>query len=146
QKLAGLRGVALGPDKEKAAGALLEALTTMDRQIQLAAAQLTARVGAEVGQKVLERFDSLPAPSQAALLGACADRAIAGVKEKAMAAMNSGDSSVRAAAYESLGSVGDSATALMLAKVAAQKNGMEKNAARDSIAKIRGGDVDSALL
>jgi len=43
-------------------------LTTKDRQIQLAAAQLTAQAGPAVGGKILESFDSLPADSQAALL------------------------------------------------------------------------------
>jgi HEAT repeat protein len=146
QKLAGLRGVALGTDHEKAVELLLEALTTRDTQSQLAAAQLAAQAGPAVAGKILESFNSLPAVSQAAVLVACGDRAIPGVKEKALAATSSSDSAVRAAAFEALGSVGDEATALMLAKMAAQKGGVEKNAARESIAKIRGADVDGALL
>src|SRR5438552_4026110 len=56
QKLAGLRGVALGSVPQTAVEGLLDALKSKDKQIQLAAAQLAARATPEVGRKVLEQF------------------------------------------------------------------------------------------
>src|SRR6266850_2250756 len=146
QKLAGLRGLALGVASEKAVEALLDALSSKDLQIQLTAAQLTAQAGPKVAAKVLESFDRIPPAAQAALLGALGDRAVAGAKETALEAINSRESTVRVAAIGALGSLGDASTALMLAQLAAQKSGAEQSAARESIAKIRGTDVDEALL
>ncbi len=146
QKLAGLRGVALSSVEEKAVGALNDALKNSDRQIQLAAAQLTAQVGGQVAEKVLGDFDELPPAAQAALLSALGDKGNAAAKERALAAMNSPQAQVRVAAIVALGTLGDASTALMLAQSAARKSGTEQAAARESIGKIRGGDVDEKLL
>ncbi|HEV8291047.1 MAG TPA: HEAT repeat domain-containing protein [Tepidisphaeraceae bacterium] len=146
QKLAGLRGVAVSGDSEKAVAALVDALSSKDVQIQLAAAQLSVQAGPQVAGKVLESFDRIPASAQAALLSALGDRAVNGAKEKALEAINSRQAAVRVAAIGALGSLGDQTTALMLAKLASQKSGAEQAAARESVSRIRGTDVDAALL
>jgi len=87
EKLAGLRGVALSGDTEKATKTLLDALSNKDLQVQLTAAQLAARAGPAVAEKVLGSFEQLPAAAQGAVLLALADRGVAGVKEKALEAM-----------------------------------------------------------
>ncbi|HEV8604799.1 MAG TPA: HEAT repeat domain-containing protein [Tepidisphaeraceae bacterium] len=146
QKLAGLRGAALSSLQEKAVAALLDALANNDLQIQLTAAQLAAQAGPQVASKILDSFDRLPPASQAALLVALADRGIASAKDKAQNAIKSSDSTVRVAALQALGSLGDASTAMMLAELAAEKTGAEQTTARESIAKIRGTDVDAVLL
>ncbi|HEV8378795.1 MAG TPA: HEAT repeat domain-containing protein [Tepidisphaeraceae bacterium] len=146
QKLAGLRGVALSGASDTAVSTLIDALSNKDVQIQLAAAQLSAQAGPQVAGKVLESFDQIPATAQAALLSALGDRAVTGAKEKALEAINSRQAAVRIAAIGALGSLGDASTALMLAKLASQKSGAEQAAARESIGRIRGTDVDAALL
>jgi len=146
QKLAGLRGIALGGDQEKAVATLVDALSNKDAQIELTAAQLAARAGPAVAARVLEKFEQLPPPSQGALLMALGDREVAGAKDKAMEAINSPQASVRVAAIGALGSLGDASTALMLAQMASEKRGTEQAAARESIARIRGADVDASLL
>src|SRR5207244_1052813 len=53
---------------------------------------------------------------------------------------------VRLAGITALGSVGDAQTAVSLAKLASARKGAEQNAARESLAKIRGNDVDDTLM
>jgi HEAT repeat protein len=145
-KLGVLRAVVISPDKAKAAELLLDSLIGVDQQLQMTAAQLAASSDPDTARKIFNGFDSYPPTSQAAILAAYAERQIPGTKDKAVASITAEDPAVRRAALTALASVGDAATAVMLAKIAAERTGAEQTAARDSIARIRGNDVDAAMM
>jgi len=125
---------------------LTEALQGDDRAAQLAALPLVREIG---GPEATESFASLlgkTSPAlQVALLEALSQRGD-GTAARFVVGALAPSGPVRIAALRTLGELGDASVVPLLARTAAEAAGEEQEAARQSLAQLRRGDVQQALL
>jgi hypothetical protein len=89
---------------------------------------------------------NLSAKSQVQLLSALGDRGDAAARPAVVAAVKAENQSVRIAALRALGQLGDNSSVELLAQAAAGAKGAEQKAARDSLYRLRGPNVDKVIL
>jgi HEAT repeat protein len=121
---------------------LMEALHGNDLRLQAVA--ITALMPNAAGQLAAE----MPKLSEAArlrILGLLAERGDASALPAFTAALNSPSRPVRLAALQGAGSVGDASVISVLAGIAAAGDDAERNAARASLARIRGKASDQMV-
>ena len=101
------------------------------------------------GEEATRMFAGLLAAAsseqKALLLIALADRADPAAEGAVLAAMDDEDEAVRIAALDALGAVGSASCAVRLTEAAASSKGRERDAARGSLARLRGGGVNGVL-
>jgi HEAT repeat protein len=90
-------------------------------------------------------LDTVPAATQALLIGALADRADPAARAAVMARVASSDAAVRTAALDALGVLGDADAVASLAQAAATGEGDAKAAARRSLTVLKGAQVDEVI-
>ena len=88
----------------------------------------------------------LSTDAQAGLLEALGDRGDVTARPVVLESLKSKDQTVRAAALRALGGLGSAAEALLLAEKAAGGSDPEKQAARQSLIRLRGDGVNAALI
>jgi len=88
----------------------------------------------------------LPAPGQALLLAALADRGDAAALDAAAKAATYDDAAVRVAALVAMGKLGNAASVPVLVETAAQGAKEEQGAARNGLDTLRGAGIDEALV
>jgi HEAT repeat protein len=102
------------------------------------------------GPAATKRFaDLLPklaADAQAGLLDALADRGDKTARPAVLGMLKSSDAQVRAAAVRALGSLGETADVPLLIRALATAVEVEKKAAEASLARLRGPDVNAAIV
>jgi len=133
--------------KEEAVELLLGALTGQDRALQMAAVRCVSTTGGQELTKALaDRLPEFPPDVRVgiiAALGARGDRtALAAVME----AVDSDDANIRRAALTALGDLGDASTVSLLAKLAATSGPVEQRIARGGLVRLRGADVNAAMV
>ena len=101
--------------------------------------------GPAATQRFVSLLPKLPAESQAGLLEALGDRGDKTARPAILAMLKSPDEQVRAAAALGLGSLGEAADVAPLAQSLAA-SGPEKMAARTSLTRLRGQDIDAAIV
>jgi HEAT repeat protein len=126
---------------------VVNAIKSDDREMQTVAIGLIREVpGSEIINQAALVFTGLPKTAQIQMISAFADRrdkaALAVVSE----AVADDDQSVRVAALAALGSLGEAKTVDLLAATALSKRGDELDAARTSLARMPGEDIDAAVL
>ncbi|MEN6424737.1 MAG: HEAT repeat domain-containing protein, partial [Phycisphaerales bacterium] len=84
--------------------------------------------------------------TQVQLLSALADRGDATALPAVIEASSSQDESVRVAALKAVGQIGNASNVPLLAERAATSKGTEQKAARESLYRLRGPEVDAAIL
>jgi HEAT repeat protein len=136
--------IATGPDPR---GLILKALTGKDPSLyEPALAAVPDHFGpAEVAQ-VADLMDKLPGPSQIQLAAALAKYPAETARPYLLKAAESPSPEVRSAALRALAEAGDGKAVLFLANKAARTAGAEQDAAREALARMRGLDVDAAVL
>jgi HEAT repeat protein len=146
-RAAALRGLALA-DPAQAMPLLLESIRGQrDPALQLLAVRLLADSAApEVTQALAAELPDLPPEVQVVALDALAGRGDRNLKPAVIKTLASDDAGVRIAALEALQVLGDVADIVLLATVAAQSSGAEREAARRSLARMRGESVDEVIL
>lgn len=102
--------------------------------------------GEEVTRRLAETGSELDAAGQIMVLGVLAERGGAEARGAAIAATESADESVRAAAIAALAKLGTEADVMMLARMAAGTQGGERDAVRDALYKLRGDAVGPEIL
>jgi len=103
--------------------------------------------GKEITGQFAAKLDSLPAPIQAPLIAALADRGDAAVVPALTRMAKSQDEGVRLAALSGLGQLpGNASVAALLAQTAGAASGPEQKAAHESLARLQGAGVDEAVL
>jgi len=145
-RVAGLAGL------WKAAGVaavptLLSALTGGDEQVSRAALRLLFQCQLpDVTRHLIKAYPDLPESAKVQLLAGLADRndrsASSFVKEVA----KSGSDPVRAAGLQALGRLGDASCIQLLAGTAGESSGIVQQAARESLYRMPGQDVDRAIV
>lgn len=144
-RIAALRGL-VAARKGRAASLVIEALTGRDAALRAAA---TRHVRTMQGEGLAARFAALlgklPADGKVVLLEALGARGDPAARPAVVEATRAADQAVRLAALGALGGLGDASTVPLLAKAAAGK-GPAANAARESLLRLKGKDVDGALV
>ncbi|MBE3069078.1 MAG: HEAT repeat domain-containing protein, partial [Planctomycetes bacterium] len=145
-RLAALAGLARAcPDK---AGPLVaEALGADDPLLRASAMQLTRRLpGREVTDALVKRIPALDPAGQALVVDALADRGDKAAYAAVAELIGSKDEPVRAAAVRAVASLGDASCVDHLARLAATEGGTVQQAARASLVRLTGPDVDKRLI
>jgi len=146
-RAAALRGL-VRQDPAQGAPMLLAGLRDPDlkyRQAALSCVQLLP--GADMTRKLAAELPGLPAAEQALLLTALAERGDRIASPVAVDLAQRGEPTVRVAAWEALGKLGDlSVVELLVKTVAAGKTTDETKAALRGLTALRGDDINAALL
>ena len=144
-RVAAWRGLVMA-DASQRAKLVTKAMAGGDRLLQIAALKVVRELNdATVVNVCLREWAALPAESQLAVLDA---RIKIGrdVLPVVHTATQSPYAPVRIAAWFALGDLGDASAISALAKVAAQGEGAERDAARDTLTRLRGPGIGEALL
>ena len=145
-RTAACRGLILASDKGAAAIAL-KALQGSDPFQRIAALQLVAQIPGPAATKLLaESLASLPPDIQASVIDGLRDRGDAAAVPAILDALKSPSDAVRIAAVHALGAIGDVSVILPLASAAAASKGVERDAARTALDRLRGRDIAQSML
>jgi len=126
---------------------VIEALRGDDPELQSAVIPIVRDVpGPGVTKALVQELPKLPAAGQVQLLSALGDRGDAAALPAVLDAAKSQDESVRVAALRAIGQLGNAANIAVLAEHAATSRGLEQKAAREGLYRLRGPDVDAAIL
>ena len=135
------------PAQDDAVKIVLDILRSGDQEMQaVAIAMVKEMSGTEVTEALAKELPKLSAASQVMLLSALSDRGDAAALPAVSTATKSEDASVRIAALRALGQLGGASSVELLAQAAAAATGEERKAARDSLYRLRGPDVDQLIL
>ena len=145
-RIAGLRGLVAA----RGVGAiplLAEVLKGDDAFMRTTATRFVADIpGTDATTALAALVGSLPDAGQAALIGELGTRGDAAARAAIVGAVKSQSPEVRTAALRALGSLGSAADITLLAQIAATAEGDQGAAARDSLARLRGQDINLALV
>ncbi|MDQ2730691.1 MAG: HEAT repeat domain-containing protein, partial [Armatimonadota bacterium] len=145
-RVAALHGLALS-EGDAAVPLLAEALTGPDEDLRAAASRFFGDIP---GQKATEALAGLlaktPASGQVLLLQELQERGDTAARPAVSAVVTSPSPEVRAAALQALATVGTAEDVPLLAQLAAANNGNESAAARTSLARLKGTDINAAIL
>ncbi|HUE74193.1 MAG TPA: HEAT repeat domain-containing protein [Pirellulaceae bacterium] len=145
RKLEATRGAILA---RKSAGIplLVEHLQSPDKQfMQIALSAARELPGSEVDEALATELTKIPAERAALVLYALADRKLKSVPAAVLAAAKSGDKGVRIAAIEFIGRLGNESSIDTLVGVATESDAELSQAARKSLADLRGDKVNAEI-
>ena len=126
---------------------VIDALKSPDAEMQTGAIAIVREIGgAEVTKALAQELPNLGPTAQVQLLSALADRGDALALPAVIEAGKSKDESVRVAALKAVGQLGNASSVPLLAERAASSKGVEQKAARESLYRLRGAEVDAAVL
>ncbi len=126
---------------------VIDALKSNDPQMQSGAIAIVRDIpGPEVTKALVQELPKLPATGQVQLLSVLGDRGDVTALPAVIEAGKSQDESVRVAALRALGQLGGVANVALLAERAAASKGAEQKAAREGLYRLRGAEVDAAIL
>ncbi len=141
--LAGM--VAAAPDDTSRV--VLDAISGDEPEMQSTAIGLVREVaGTKIIKASAAKLPRLAAAQQVQLLSALADRVDRAALGAVVQATENSEEFVRIAALNALGKLGDASTVDLLARVAASKKGAERQAARDSLYRLRDPATDDRIL
>lgn len=144
---AALQGYACAMSVDEVLTEVVSALKRGDVQLQAVAARIARDIqGPEAGRRFAEAMPDLSVRAQAWLI-----RAMAGRREQAVAvaiekACGSENDSVRLAALETLGTVGNAASIPVLLKAATTDSTVESAVACEALTSLPGEDVNKTLI
>lgn len=126
---------------------LLDLMRGDDAEMGVIAARLALDLpGNQVTHALASTCSEMNSGVRAALLDGFGERGDKAALHAVQEGVEDEDEHARMAAIRSLGLLGDGATAVSLARVAANSTGETRQAARESFTRLRGDDVDSAIL
>jgi HEAT repeat protein len=136
--------IAVSPDPK---GTILTALGSKDAALFAPALEMVPESfgPGEIG-RVADLMDGLPESAKIQLTAVLARYPAETVRPYLLAAAESPSADVRLAALRSIAGAGDGKSVIFLATKAARTTGTEQDAAREALARIKGGDVDDAVL
>ena len=141
------RPVFAGDANTEVVNMVIDALKSSDPQMQTGAITLVREIpGEEVTKALAKELPNLPAAGQVQLLSALADRGDRIALSAVVAAAKADEASVRIAALKAIGQLGDVSSVGLLASTSAQTVGQEQKAARESLYRLRGSQIDEVIL
>ncbi|MGD0078461.1 MAG: HEAT repeat domain-containing protein [Sedimentisphaerales bacterium] len=145
-RTAAMRGMIMASG-DKAGDLIVEIFKSNDKQMQTAAiATLKNVADTNVIKMAAEQLPNLAAEQQIQLLAALAECNNHAALPAILSAAKSSDDNVRVAALNAIGILGDTSTIDTLAQTASTASGPEQKAAQDALYRLRGADVDQAIL
>jgi HEAT repeat protein len=145
-RTAAVRGVIIASG-DKAGETIVEVLKSNDKPMQTAAiATLKNVADTNVIKMAAEQLPNLATEQQIQLLAALAECNNHAALPAILSAAKSSDDNVRVAALNAIGILGDTSTIDMLVQTASTASGAEQKAAQDALYRLRGADVDQAIL
>lgn len=146
--LATLHSASMAADAhQEVIGLVIDELRSGDPQRQAGAIAIVRDIpGETITTSLTEELPKLSPPVQVQLLSALADRGDAVALPAVAEASKVLDESVRVAALRAVGQLGGAGEVAMLARRAAQTRGQEQKAARDSLYRLHGPDVNATIL
>lgn len=133
--------------KHGATGIVVDFIKGDDPAMQTAAIGLVRDVPkTDIIKAAAEELLNLPTTAQVQLLSALGDRGDSIALPAVVNAVKSSDQVVRIAALKALGQVGDDSSVGLLAQTAAKTKGDEQQAARDSLYRLRGPNIDNTII
>jgi HEAT repeat protein len=134
-------------EPDDAAALVLEILKGGDQEMTAVAIGMVKELpGVEVTKALAKELPNLASASQVQLLAALGDRGDAAALPAVVELTKAKDQAVRVAAIKALGSLGDASTVVLLAQMAAATSGEEQKAARESLYRLRGQNIDKVIL
>ncbi len=131
----------------EAVKAALDLLKSSDPDMQTVAITMVRQLqGKEVTEALARELPNLPAAGQLQLLSALADRGDRTALPAVISSTKAKEVSVRVEALKALGQLGDASSVTLLAETAANSKGEEQKAARESLYRLRGSEVDKTIL
>ena len=127
---------------------VIDALRSDDPEMQTGAITIVREIpGAEVTAALVQELPKMSATGQVQLLSALADRGdVTALPAVIELSGKSQDESVRVAALKTIGQLGNASSVPLLAGRAAAGKGAEQKAAREGLYRLRGQEVDAAIL
>jgi HEAT repeat protein len=126
---------------------VIDALRSKDPEMQSGVMGIVRTIpGTDFTKALVEELPKLSATAQVQLLSALGDRGDATALPAVIAVSQSQDESVRKAALRAIGQLGTAAEVPLLAERAAATRGDEQKAAREGLYRLRGPEVDAAIL
>jgi HEAT repeat protein len=145
-RIGALRGMVKAEPK-KAVETVVEVLRSGDEPLQTAAIGLMPDIpGQAIVKAVTAELGNLSVIGQVQVLSALGTRGDQSALPAVLEAAKSNDADVRIAAYGALAEVGDVATVRLLAETAARTEGAEQQAARESLYRLSGPEIDKTIL
>jgi len=139
--------LASGKSEDSAIDIVLDILRGDEEQMQAVAISMVREMpGTGVTKALAKELPNLSTSGQIQLLSALADRGDRAALPAVGTAANVSDESVRLAALRALERLGDASSVMFLAQRAATATGAEQKAARESLYRLRGSDVDKTIL
>lgn len=147
QRIAALRGL-LMTEPGTYVDELAKLLNGEDAHMAAVASSFISQLpGEDIGKTFAAKLPSLPTATQALVIGALAQRNEPSLIDTYVKYLTSDDGAVRLAALRALGQTDNAGKATAaLARRAADATGAERNVARESLAQLRGPDVDANLI
>jgi len=134
-------------ESDSAIDIVLDILRGDEEEMQAVAISMVREMpGTGVTKALAKELPNLSASGQIQLLSALADRGDRVALPAVITAANISDGSVRLAALRALERLGDASSVMFLAKRAATATGAEQKAARESLYRLRGSDIDKTIL
>ncbi len=144
-RFAALRGQ-IRTEPENAEGRILSLLKSQSPEAQTMAVRLVAEIPATQNMSAIaSALPTLPSLQQQQLITALASRRDETVRNAITQATRSADEEVRVAALQALAQAGEASSVLVLAE-AATKKGKEGEAARLSLSRVRGENIDATIV
>jgi HEAT repeat protein len=132
---------------DKTSEVILEMLKSADKPIQtVAIATLREVAKTDVIKAAAEQLTNLEAAQQSQLVFALADCGDKVALPTVVEATKNSHDFVRVTALKAMGTLGDVSSVDMLVEAAAASGGNEQKAAQESLYRLRGADVDQAIL
>ena len=132
---------------DKTGDTVIEMLKSTDKPIQtVAIATLKEVAKTDVIKAAAGEMSNLGAAQQAQLIAALTDCGDRVALPTVQVSVKSTDASVRITALKAMGTLGDVSCVDMLVAAAASSGGDEQKAAQESLYRLRGTDVDQAIL
>jgi HEAT repeat protein len=145
-RIAAVRGMIM-TSGDKAGETIAGVLKSSDKQMQTAAIA-TLKVAADTNtiKMAAEQLPNLAAEQQIQLLAALAECNNPSALPAVLSAAKSRDDNVRIAALNAIGVLGDASTIDTLVQAASAAGGQEQKTAQDALYRLRGADIDQAIL
>jgi HEAT repeat protein len=132
---------------EAAAPLVVEMLKSEDRPTMVMGGGLARQLrGGNSAVALADALGSLRPEAQEVLIAALADRGDAAARQPVAALVTSPEQSVRVAALRALASLGDASDVPMLLDKSSKGDNVEREAARFALARVRGNEVNNAVL
>lgn len=139
--------VAAGETNQEVIDLVMGELRSGDPERQAGAIAIVRDIpGEAITRSLAEELPKLSPAVQVQLLSALADRGDATALPAVIEATQAQDESVRVAALRAVGQLGSVKDVPLLAQRAATARGQEQKAARDSLYRMRGSDLNTAIL